>query len=558
MPLFELETSRRGRLRVFARAQLPFILGAVFVYLAILIGSPASLGSPLVVSAAVVITLASVAAAAVPWERFAPGWLIVVAVLDMIAVAFLRAELLTVIPSASMLAIFPILWLAYGFPPFAFVVAVGGAAFITTFTFVYRGALPRSPLDWVNVVTLPGLILAIAVVVHIAARTLRRSSARLRSAQETREAALARTVDNELVLRSVLDTVNSAVVLYDDAGDLVLANATADRFAASMGFRLDRPPYAGDAVLAADRATPVSYDEQIIPRALRGERIDGELEWVGPSDQQMAIIAASDRIRRPDGSLLGTVIAAYDVTDLADAVEVREDFLRTVSHELRTPLTSITGYVDLIADRLGETDAAVARHIAAVERNVQSLTERVNELLAASASDGPLSRRSARLGSLVGSAVAAVGLQAELHGSTIEQAGSADHEGGGAGEEVDLDPIRVRQALHEILVNAVKFSPAGSTIVVRHGIADGSAFIAVTDPGIGLTRAEQGRMFDPFYRTAYARSNAIQGFGIGLTVVKTAALAHEGRVIVDTAPGSGTTMTLSIPQPGRLAGGRSD
>ncbi len=544
MPLFELEASPRGRLRVFARAQLPFLLAAGLIYAGVLIGAPASLSSPLVIWAAVMIVAASVAAAVIPWERFAPGWLIVIAVIDIVAVAFLRAELLTTIPAVSMLAIFPILWLAYGFPPVAFLVAVGGAVFITFFTFVSGGALPRSPLDWVNVFTLPGLILAVAVIVHIAARALRHRGTHLRAAQATSESARRDAVDNGLVLRSVLDTVNSGVVLYDDTGTLLLANATAERLAADMGVRLDGPPYAGDAVLAADRTTPVPAADQVIPRALRGETVSGEMEWVGPPDRQAAIIAASDRVRREDGTLLGTVITAYDVTDLADAVEVREDFLRTVSHELRTPLTSITGYVDLIADRVGETDATLARHIAAVERNVQSLTERVSELLAASASDAPLARRRVALGPLVASAVSAVQMQADLRGSVIEHS-VAD----GRGAEVDCDPIRLRQALQEVLVNAVKFSPAGSRIVVTHRVSADDARVTVTDPGVGMTRAEQSRMFDPFYRTPYARANAIQGFGIGLSVVKTAAQAHGGRVAVETEPGAGTALTLVIPQP---------
>jgi len=535
-------------MRVFARAQLPFIIGAVLVFVGALVGAPAALASPLMLAAAGTIVGASVAAVAVPWERFASSWMILIAVADIIAVAFIRAELLTVIPSAGMLAIFPILWLAYGFSAYAFLVAVGGAAFITSFTFAYRGALPQTALDWVNVVTLPGLMLAVAMVVHLAARTLRRSRSRLSVAREARERALERAVDNELVVRGVLDTVNSAVVFYDAHGTLVLANSTAARFAASMGFALDRPPYAGDAVLGADRATPIPHDEQIIPRALRGERIDGELEWVGPPDQQMAIITASDRILRADGSVLGTVVAAYDVTELADAVEVREDFLRTVSHELRTPLTSVTGYVDLIADRVGADDPTVTRYVAALERSVQSLTERVNELLAASASDGTLTRRPVALAALVASAAAAVGGQAEARGTSIVvRPASGDADRAGPIGQVELDAIRMRQALQELLVNAIKFSPAGSTITAEHHIADGVASIAVSDPGVGLTRAEQVRMFDPFYRTPYARLHAIQGFGIGLTVVKSAVAAHGGRVLVDTTPGSGTTMTLAFP-----------
>lgn len=540
MPLFQMQRARRGRLRVFMRAQLPFLVGTLLVFTGLAVAVPDSLSTPLVVIAALLILVASIAAVFVPWERFSPTWLIVVAIADIVAVALLRTELRALLPAVTMLAIFPILWIAYAFPPVAFIAAVGGAALMTSLPFLTRGSWPETALDWVNVVTLPGLILGVAVIVNLAAQHLRRNAARLRAAHDARARALTRAHDNELVLRTVLDTVRSGVVLYDGQGRLVLANRTAEELSQAMGFSLDQPPYAGDAVLAADRSTPVPPHDQLIPRALRGDRISNAVEWVGPPAMQRAIIADADSVRRADGTLLGTLIAAYDVTDMADAAQIRHDFLRTVSHELRTPLTSVTGYLDLLTEHVGASDPAAARYLSMIERNVLVLRDRMNELLAAASSESPISPRAVVLSDIIDSAVRAVSPRAESRGSSIQQIGAT-------GDRVVLDPVRIRQTLEELLVNAVKFSPPSSAVVVGQRIDDTGIHIAVSDSGPGLTAAERSRVFDPFYRTDFARENAIQGFGIGLSVVRNAVVAHGGKIRVGPSAAGGTAMTVTLP-----------
>lgn len=540
MPLFQMARARRGRLRVFMRAQLPFIVGTLLVFTGLAIAVPDALATPLVVIAALLILVASIAAVLVPWERFSPTWLIVVPVVDIVAVALLRTELRTLLPAVTMLAIFPILWIAYAFPPVAFIAAVGGAALMTSLPFLARGSWPETALDWVNVVTLPGLILAVAVIVNLAAQHLRRNAARLRAAHDARARALGRAHDNELVLRTVLDTVRSGVVLYDEQGRLLLANRTAEELSQAMGFSLDEPPYAGDAVLAADRMTPVPEHDQLIPRALRGDRVSNAVEWVGPPAMQRAILADADSVRRADGSLLGTLVAAYDVTEMADAAQIRQDFLRTVSHELRTPLTSVTGYLDLLTEHVGGSDPAATRYLSMIERNVLVLRDRMNELLAAASSESPISPRAVVLSDIIGSAVRAVMPRAERRGSSIQQIGTT-------ADRVVLDPVRIRQTLEELLVNAVKFSPPASAVVVGQRIDGGGIHIAVSDSGPGLTAAERSRIFDPFYRTDFARENAIQGFGIGLSVVRNAVVAHGGTIRVGASAAGGAAMTVTLP-----------
>ncbi|WZH38705.1 MAG: ATP-binding protein [Microbacterium enclense] len=540
MPLFEMEASSRGRVRVFVRAQLPFTLSLVILVGIVGLAAPSTLTVGVVIAGLAVGVVATVLALVVPWERLPLALMMIVAGLDLLAVALVRAEMLPSFPSVTILAVFPVLWLAYGFPWYGIAAAVFGAGFITSFRFAYVGAWPASPVEWANVVILPTFIVGVAVIVFVAARHLRRSSQRLREASRAQERALRKAQDTEAVALGIVDTVSAGVIFYDAKGRLDVANARAHGFAELGGFRLDVPPFAGKEVFGADQTSVVPADVQVIPRALAGETVSDQLEWWGPDDTRVAVLASSSRVRRPDGDVLGTVVVVYDVTELAEAIEVREQFLRTVSHELRTPLTSITGFLDLIDDEVDPANARLRRYVDVVTRRADDLARRVSDLFAAGESEKDLRRDTVDLGDVVAAAVQIVESFAEARAHTIEAVGAV-------GTPAHLDRAQLVVAIAELLTNAVKFGLPSAPITVSHGVRDGRARIAVTNVGPGIARAEQRRAFDRFYRGPLARSSEIQGFGLGLTNVRTIAVAHGGTVRIDSTPGERTTVTLDLP-----------
>jgi signal transduction histidine kinase len=540
VPMFELQATRAGRYRVFLRAQLPLLVGAAFVAVSSALAVPGSLGSSLAIAGLGVIALASVAALLVPWEKTEASWMILVAVADIVGVAFMRAELFTVIPSVGMLVIFPVLWLSYGFGRGAVAIAIAGTVFVTLFTFVADGTWPATGAQWLSVVTLPVLIAGVAVVVNIAATHLRNNLLQLAEANREQKAAMQRALDNEILARSILDTVNAGVAFYSASDELILSNEHARQMTAVVGFALDAPPYAGDNVLAADRATPIPFDQQIIPRALRGEMIEDHVEWLGVPGQQVAIMATSRQAHRTDGSLLGTVIMAYDITELASAVAVREEFLGTVSHELRTPLTSVVGYLELIADDLLPSQTDIQGYLEVVRRNMAKLADRIDDMHGAAETQILLRRSVTDLSALVATCVDQASERARARDITIENRVLG-------GEPVTVDPAKVAQALGELLANAIKFSPAGSTVGIALENTPEGVELTVSDQGPSMTHAEQARAFDRFYRTQYARDQAVQGFGLGLFVVKNIMDAHGGRVTVGGSPETGTRATLLFP-----------
>ena len=530
---------------LFSRLQLPFIAGVTFVVLAACAAVP-DLWTSGPLAAGVIIAVAASFLFLSPRRAWLlTPWGIIVPLLDVVALALVRAALFPYIPTVGVLCLMPFAWIALRYRWEALFLVFGGGLFIAGLPLLMRVESVSTPLMVLNLLTLPFLVTGISIGIHLAVRSFHKSRQEVEDAASSLATTLEKSQDDALVLRTVFDTVNGAVAFYNAEGRLVLANRAAQRLAEVVGFHLDAPPYAGPNAFAADRTTPVPCHEQIIPRALRGDAIRNHLEWFGSPGHQIAILASSRRVHRPDGALLGTVIAAYDVTDLADAIEAREEFLTTVSHELRTPLTSVVGYTEQVIDVLGE-DAGrlgVANALGAISRNGDVLLERVSQLLTAGNKRMVLAPAVIDVAELVEETVevmiplareAGVDLSLECEENMI----------------AELDSRRIEQAVENLLTNAVKFTPRGGsvTVAVTH-VGDGDqVHIAVTDTGIGMTEDDKRRVFDRFYRATASRKNAVQGIGVGLSIVKSIVSAHAGEVTIESEPGRGTTITLCIPR----------
>jgi signal transduction histidine kinase len=529
--------------QLFNRLQLPFLAGILLISAATVVAVPSierkellglGVGCAIVASALFLIPVR---------DWLLTPWIIVIPIIDIVSVAFVRAALHPYLPAVGMLCLLPFAWIAYRFRwPAMFLIFAGGV-FIASLPFVLGGKPITDLLALLNVVTLPIIATGISIGIHLGSTSFKKGRRSVTAATEKLHAALNQSRDDELVLRSVLDTVNGAVAFYDAENKLVFANAAAEQMVGVVGFKLSAPPYAGSSVLMADRKTPIPFDEQIIPRALRGEAINSHMEWLGPQGSQVAILASSSRVHRETGDLLGTVIAAYDVTALADAIEVREEFLTTVSHELRTPLTSVLGYTDEVVDILGNQadHLGVATSLAAIARNGEALLERVGQLLSAADTRLELSPSQLDVGQLLGHTMESLAPTARRAGVTLL---------GQLPEDmfIEADPRRIGQAIENLLTNAIKFTPAGGSVTLSAAPETSDTVqISVVDTGQGMTRDETRRVFDRFYRAESARRHAVQGIGVGMSIVKAIVEAHRGKIDIESELGAGTTINICLP-----------
>lgn len=346
--------------------------------------------------------------------------------------------------------------------------------------------------------------------------------------------------DGEHLARALFTTTGIALVFYDRNDELVLANDPARHVAAVGGFRIDARPYGGPHAYRPDGLTRVPMHEQIIPRSLAGDLRNHELQWLGQPGKQIAISASAHRVTRSDGTPWGTLVALQDVTDLARAIQVKDDLIATVSHELRTPLTSILGYSELLIEEFTGAEGPVSNALAVIERAALSLQSRIDELLDSGVRQWALALETTDVYALAQRVAAAYAATAMTSSVELVVAG-------GTVCPAAVDAPRFVQVMENLLSNALKFTPHGGRVTLHVRTCEERVLVEVTDQGIGMTEDEISQAFDTFWRGGSARLQAIQGFGIGLTVVRSLVEAHHGTITITSKPGQGTIATIALP-----------
>lgn len=544
MPLTEVEPSSNDRRRTLHRVQAPFVVMTLIVSIAALVAVPHAFFTAPYLSGLALIVATAVTGAVLPWDRLPYSWMMLLAIVDLLAVSLLRFAMYDALPAIGILAVFPAIWLAYAFHGRLMSIAVWASILLVALPLVILGPTPETPRAWVNVMILPvGLVLIVSAV-RAAAIQVRRNRAALDRISALQIAAMRSAQDSELVMRSVFDTVDAAMAFYGVDNRPVVANEAARATVANLGFSLDYPPFAGVDVYRADRTTQIPFDQQIIPRALRGERIANHVEWLGPPGDQTAIMASAQQVHRPDGGLLGTVIAVFDITELANAVEIREEFLRTVSHELRTPLTSIIGYLEVMEDSTDLEAAGIAEYMEVVRRNAAELHTRVGQLLSFTDEVQTSRRELTDVSVSLTEAILA-------HQPAAELAGLALTSDIAPGIVFNADMEQAHAVLDHLISNAIKYTAPGGSVVVQLRRERAHLAFTVSDTGRGMTPDQQRRAFDRFYRASDVRNEAVQGFGIGLSIVKDIVEAHDGSIEMDSTPDVGTSVTIRLPNPTR-------
>ncbi len=244
---------------------------------------------------------------------------------------------------------------------------------------------------------------------------------------------------------------------------------------------------------------------------------------------------------------------AQRVALLADNDELRsldmlkDQFIATVSHELRTPLTSIRGYLELL---LSETDLAEKHRklLAIVDRNSDRLLRLVGDLLFVAQVDaGKLSLTLAPMTVDEIASDCVQSLKPVAADKGIELVLDLRPT-----PPVNADGARIAQVLDNLVGNAIKFTSSGK-IELRLRPTNDSVLIEVADEGAGISPEDQTRLFNRFFRSAYAADQAVAGSGLGLAISKALVEAHGGTIGVESKSGVGSTFWVRLPYAAPLA-----
>lgn len=240
---------------------------------------------------------------------------------------------------------------------------------------------------------------------------------------------------------------------------------------------------------------------------------------------------------------LADVATAYLLN--AEARRTKSEFVATVSHELRTPITCIAGFVELLQN--GQAGALTPRQemfVEAIVRNSARLTALADNLLLVTGLASNATRRERTDVDLVevvrGAerdlerviAVRRLALSVEVDGDPVVVHGDAAH---------------LEAVVTNLLTNAIKFTEDGGWVRCTLRAVSGTARLSVSDNGLGIPEAEQGDLFTRFFRSSTAREHAIQGTGLGLTIVDSIVRSHGGDIAVTSKHLGGSTFSVCLP-----------
>ena len=334
-----------------------------------------------------------------------------------------------------------------------------------------------------------------------------------------------------------------------------------------LGAVLEATP---DAVLATDRRGRITLANPAAEAVLRGnvEDVLGKpaTEWV-TSREILELLHAGSEMRtaevaigagralfatatdiRPGGEEQGgRVCVLWDITHFKKVDMLKSEFVSTVSHDLRAPLTLMRGYATMLS-MVGAMNEQQKDFVRKIHESVEQMTQLVDNLLDLGRIEAGvgLNLEAVNVGSVIQDVSGAY--QAQAANKRISLAAEV----AGGMRPIEADLTLLRQAVANMVDNAIKYTQAGGRVTLRARQHDGRQIISVEDTGVGIAPTDQARLFEKFYRARRSETLREKGSGLGLAIVKSVAEQHGGRVTVESRLGVGSTFTLDMPA--RLGG----
>lgn len=295
------------------------------------------------------------------------------------------------------------------------------------------------------------------------------------------------------------------------------------------------PGQAHENLLAVNRSEGF---RNAVDSALKGRHTQENLELNGRVYQIIA-----NAVCQPDFAedMVGAVILVLDVTEKEAQEQYRREFTANVSHELKTPLTSISGIAEIIRNGIVKPED-IPHFAGKIYDESQRLITLIGDIIKLSRLDEnqvPMERETVDMLEMARDVVQQLSSVARKSGVTLVANGTHGQVQG------------VRQVLGEMVYNlcenAVKYNRAGGRVWVDVQQVADHVVLRVKDTGIGIPAAEQGRIFERFYRVDKSHSKAVGGTGLGLSIVKHGAALHHAMISVSSEPEQGTEITLTFP-----------
>ena len=347
-------------------------------------------------------------------------------------------------------------------------------------------------------------------------------------------------VDREK-LNGILSSVPDGVVLTDNALNVLHMNATAERI-------LDTPleKILGQSISQIN--CEVDFRKKVAQKLniTHGPRsFDLELSSEDSSYSKIYQVRVSQMVSDEEESQ-GVILLLRDVTREREVERMKSAFLGMATHELNTPLTTIIGYSELLtspetADNFSaeqKKDCLLLIHDKAL-----SLGGLVDDLLDVSRVESgrplTLDYQEFDFDSMIREVVDSYDGEEALHDFVVTLVGETS--------QIIADRLRLKQVVDHLISNAVKYAPEGGRVSVELNLSDDKYQLNVEDEGIGMDEGQLVHVFDRFYR-ADSSDTAVQGVGLGMSIVRNIVLAHRGDIQIESQLGRGTRVMISLPK----------
>ncbi|MEG2382805.1 MAG: ATP-binding protein [Oscillospiraceae bacterium] len=331
-------------------------------------------------------------------------------------------------------------------------------------------------------------------------------------------------------LNYILDNVGEGFLLLDAKQNVLLINKMA------CGYLGCSKATVGKALLHATRNSDFLRAAEETMESGKRKNIDMEIGG-------RIIEAAFSHVTNESGFSAALIITMTDVSESRNAVKIRRDFFSNASHELKTPITSIKGSAELLCTDLPIPETKRKELLSRIGIEAERMSMLINDIIMISRMES---------GEIVGD-FDNVDISRVINDSVNELRPLAERDGLHFG--IEAEPIiifankkDIRELVSNLIVNAVKYNRTGGAVDVSlKNIAD-ETVLTVHNDGEPIPEAQQGRVFERFYRVDSGRSKTVGGTGLGLAIVKHVVDSMSGTVSLESTEECGTTITVRLPK----------
>jgi two-component system phosphate regulon sensor histidine kinase PhoR len=366
-------------------------------------------------------------------------------------------------------------------------------------------------------------------------RSLAQEARRLR---EERERNLLELANEKSRTQTIVQCMGDGLLVTNRDQQVVFCNPAGRRL-----LKVKRPLAVGEPLAQVVQGTEFIDLVESTMNLKAKEMTSKELASGSPGDP--VLMANCAPIRDEKGKIIGAVTVLRDITQLKELDKAKSTFVSMVAHELRAPLAAIEGYLDVILDGVGVTDAEKIHKILERSRErTRGLLALINDLLAISRmQSGRVAKEKERL-QLSALLKEVVEL---MRGEAIERQIELVLEAPDELPLVSANHEDLNRVFTNFLDNAIKYNHPGGKVSIRAGVNGGFIRAEIQDTGIGIPQKELDKIFDEFYRVKSKETQGVTGTGLGLAIAKKIVEAHDGHIEVKSKLRQGSTFRVLLP-----------